>query len=183
MVRNPEYVRHFAAEVVGFFDPGNAEVNERYRAIRQPEDPETYAEHIARTGHPVGRTSAITMQTLIDSPLMGKHLNRMRWSVVRFNVSRTLLTSDRPIVMTGGLIKPTDHLALPIGPRTLFVAANTEQTEHLIRSWKPADLVEHVNDRVASQARKYVWGRDDTHLRFVANRLGKMEPSTPLDPA
>jgi hypothetical protein len=42
LARNPEYVRRIAAEVVGFFDPDNKEVNERYRAIRQPDDPETY---------------------------------------------------------------------------------------------------------------------------------------------
>jgi hypothetical protein len=182
LVRNPEYVRRLAAEVIGFFDPNNTEVNDRYRAIKRPDDPESYAEHIARTGHPAGRASAIAVQTLIDSPLMGGRLNRMRWSILRFNsTSRTLLTSDRPIIMTNGLLGPSDHLALPIGPRTVFVAANTEQTEHMLRSWNPDELITHVNDRVASQARKYVWGVDDAHLHFVEDRLGRMEPSTPLD--
>jgi hypothetical protein len=36
---------------------------------------------------------------------------------------------------------------------------------------------------VASQAVRYVWGVDDSQLRFVENRLGKMLPSTPLDTA
>jgi hypothetical protein len=185
MVRNPEYVARFAAEVVGFFDPdSSSEVNERYRAIKRPEDPETYAEYIALTGHPAGRASAIAMQKVIDSPLMGGHLNQMRWSIVSFrNEKHPLLTSDRPIIMTNGLVGPGDHLALPIGPQTLFVAANTERTEHMIRSWVPDQLMEHVNDRVASQARRYVWGVDDAELRFVEDRLGKMEPSTPLDTA
>jgi hypothetical protein len=65
----------------------------------------------------------------------------------------------------------------------LFVAANTEQTERMIRSWKPDMLMGHGNDRTASQAIKYVWGVDDSQLRFVENRLGKMLPSTPLDTA
>jgi hypothetical protein len=183
MIRNPEYVGCLAAEVVRFFDPDlSNDVNERYRAIKRPEEPETYAEYIALTGHPAGRASAIAMKTVIDSPLMGGHLNKMRWSIVSFkSATRTFLTSDRPIIMTNGLVGPDHHLAMPIGPRMLFVAANTEQTEHMIRSWAPGQLMEHVNDRVASQARRYVWGVDDAELRFVEDRLGRMEPSTPLD--
>jgi hypothetical protein len=184
LIRNPEYVRRVAAEVVGFFDPSNEEVNEKCRAIKRPEEPETYGEHIARTSHPAGRASAITMQKLIDSPLMGERLNRMRWSIVWFEkASLTLLTSDRPIIMTNGLVRPEDHLALPIGPRAVFVAATTEQTERMLRGWDPRKLMEHVNDRMVSQAVKYVWGVDDSQLRFVENRLGSLEPSTPLDTA
>jgi len=51
MIRNPEYVGRVAAEVAGFFDPKSKELNEKYRAIRRPEDPETYDEYIALTGH------------------------------------------------------------------------------------------------------------------------------------
>jgi hypothetical protein len=113
---------------------------------------------------------------------MGGHLNQMRWSVVTFKDERhTLLTSDRPIVMTNGIIGPDDHLALPIGPRMLFVATNNVQTENMIRTIDPGILMAQVNDRVASQARKYVYGCDDRQLRFVQNRLGRKWPSTPLE--
>ena len=44
----------------------------------------------------------------------------------------------------------------------------------------PRQLIE-VNDRVTSQAIRYVWGIDDAQLRFVQHKLGKREPSTPLD--
>jgi Protein of unknown function (DUF4238) len=107
MIRNPEYVARVAAEVIGFFDPASSELNEKYRKIRRPEDPETYQEYMALTGHPAGRTSAIAMQTIIDSPLMGGGLNKMHWSIVTFkNAEHTLLTSDRPIIMTNGLVTP-----------------------------------------------------------------------------
>jgi hypothetical protein len=47
--------------------------------------------------------SAYTLQTIIDSPTMGGHLNKMRWSIVTFARERhTLLTSDRP----GALVLP-----------------------------------------------------------------------------
>jgi Protein of unknown function (DUF4238) len=184
LIRNPEYIRRLALDVVGFFDPGNDEVKEGYRAIRRPEDPETLAEHMAQAGNPAGQASAVAVQRIVDSPRMGGHLNSMRWSVVWFGgARRTLLTSDRPIIMTNGLVGSEGHLALPMGPRMLFVAANTDRMVHDIRSGDPRRLVEHVNDRVVSQAVKYVWGVDDSQLRFVENRLGRMEPSTPLDTA
>lgn len=182
MLRNPEYVARMAAEVVDFFNPSSSELNERYREIRRPEDPETYEEYIALTGHPAGRASAIAMQTIIDSPRMGGHLNQMRWSTLTFkNAKHTLLTSDRPILMTNGLVKPRDHLAIPIGPLALFVATNTEESDDIIKSMNPRELMQQVNDRVACQAQRFVYGTDDSQLRFVASRLGKMVPSTPLD--
>jgi hypothetical protein len=184
MIRTPEHVKRIAAEVADYYDAKNSGMNERYRSLRRPEDPETYAEHVAQAGHPAGRASAIAVQTLIDSEIMGGHFNQMRWSVMRFtSTKRTLLTSDRPIIMTNGLAIPNGHLALPIGPFTLFMATNNRETDHMIRSRDPLELMEHVNDRVASQAKKYVWGMDDAHLRFVENRLGRMEPAVPMETA
>ncbi|MEH2536935.1 MULTISPECIES: DUF4238 domain-containing protein [unclassified Bradyrhizobium] len=183
MLRNPEYVARMAAEVLGFFDPNNEEAEKRYREIRGQDDPETYAAHIARLEfHPAGRASAIAMQEVIDSPLMGGRLNQMRWAIVTFNNERfPLLTSDRPIIMTNGLVKPTDHLSIPIGPRMLFVATNNEETENMIRNMNPIALMKQVNDRVASQARRYIYSCDNKQLRFVENRLGRKWPSTPLE--
>ena len=115
---------------------------------------------------------------------MGGHLNQMRWSIVTFkNARHTLLTSDRPIIMTNGLVKPRDHLAIPIGPLALFVGTNIEESDNIIRNMNPRALMAQVNDRVASQAKTFVYGADDGQLRFVANRLGRMAPSTPLDTA
>jgi hypothetical protein len=38
-----------------------------------------------------------------------------------------------------------------------------------------------VNDAVASHAHTYVYGTDDTQLRFVANRFGKSPILSPFD--
>ena len=63
----------------------------------------------------------------------------------------THLTSDRPIIMTNGIIGKDDHLALPPGPRMLFVATNNIETENMIRTINPEILMAQINDRVASQ--------------------------------
>jgi hypothetical protein len=82
---------------------------------------------------------------------------------------------------TNGLIGPEDHLALPIGPRMLFVATNNIETENKLRMIDTAIMMTQVNDRVASRARRYVYGADNKQLRFVENRLGRRWPSTPLE--
>ncbi len=181
MLRNPEHITRLAAEVAQFFSTDEAE--ERYQKIRKPDDPETYTQHLALSDfRPIGRASVIAIQKVIDSPLMGGRLNAMRWSIVSLKNERyPLLTSDRPILMTNGLMKPSDHLAIPIGPRMLFVATNNEETENNIRRADPNMLIAQVNGRVASQARKYVYGIDDRQLRFVEKRLGRKWPSTPLE--
>jgi Protein of unknown function (DUF4238) len=181
MIRNPEYVAKVAAEVVGFFHPSSGAAA-KYREIRTPDDPETYEEFVAKAGHPAGRASALAMQTIIDSPAMGGRLNEMRWTIIGFkNETHSLLTSDRPIIMTNGLVKPNDHLAMPIGPRQLFLATNTMDTERAIMAMGARSVMGQVNERVTSQARRYVYGIDDSQLRFVRNRLGRRFHSTPLD--
>jgi hypothetical protein len=52
-----------------------------------------------------------------------------------------LLTSDRPIIMTNGLVGRHNHLSIPIGPRMLFVATNNKETENMIRGLDPGALM------------------------------------------
>jgi hypothetical protein len=183
MLRNPEYVARMGAEVARFFD-SKGRYEERYHATKRPDDPDTYEEFIAKTvHHPAGPASVYAMQNLIDSPRMGGYLNQMRWAVVTYkNERHTLLTSDRPIIMSNGLIGPSDYLILPIGPRMLFLATNNIETEDRFRAISAGIFMAQVNNRVVSQARKYVYGTDNTQLRFVENRLGRMWPSMPLEP-
>jgi hypothetical protein len=63
----------------------------------------------------------------------------------------------------------------------LFLATNNIETEQMVRTIDPGILMAQINDRVASQARRYVWGNDNRQLRFVENRLGRKWPSTPLE--
>jgi hypothetical protein len=44
----------------------------------------------------------------------------------------------------------------------------------------PNELAKAVNNQVSQQARKFVFGCDESQLNFVANRLGKRVWSSPL---
>jgi hypothetical protein len=37
----------------------------------------------------------------------------------------------------------------------------------------PTSIVKSVNTAIVQQARKFVWGLDDSQLRFVQNRMGQ----------
>jgi hypothetical protein len=127
------------------------------------------------------QTAIMLLQRLMDNPRLGSFLNGLVWKVVPVESAYTLLTSDRPLVMTNGLVKPGDHLALAIGPRKLFIAANTSETASRIATIRHDDLVGQMNDRVCKQARRYVFAIDDRQRTFVDRRLGLKWPSTPAE--
>jgi hypothetical protein len=149
---------------------------------RTSDDPETYEEFLAKNEHPAARVSATSLQAQIDNPEVGTQLNKMQWSLVTFtDMKHSFLTSDRPIIMSNGLAKKYDHLVIPISPSKLFVAVNNKETNAVIKNMGEQELSRQVNHRVAIQSRKFVYGINDSQLRFIENRLGKMEPSTPLE--
>jgi hypothetical protein len=82
--------------------------------------------------------------------------------------------------MTNGLNAPNAHVAIPISPTRFFVAAKSNETYSEIRAMTSDQLVRTSNDKVVQQARRYVYGRDTSQLRFIQNRFGRMIPSTPL---
>lgn len=55
----------------------------------------------------------------------------------------------------------------------VFFACGAEQAEREFMQLSLNHLMETMNDTVVRQAQTYVWGTDDSHLRFVKNRMGK----------
>jgi hypothetical protein len=93
------------------------------------------------------------------------------WVVLSFDeYNHSLLTSDRPVI-TDGLMQPGEYIALPIGPRALFLASKTQAITRTILGRK--NLVETINNAVVRQAQQYVYGSDDTQRDFVERRLQK----------
>jgi hypothetical protein len=179
---NPEMVsmwRSKAAEVA-------AEAENRFRAsyasLRRPTDPEAYEDYLHKAPeHYVAQTAVMTLQAMMDNKQLGERLNRMTWVVAPLRCSYSLLTSDRPLVMTNGISGPGKHMGMPIGPRLLFIAADDPTEAQQLARQDHDVLARAVNDSVVRQARKFVWGIDDIQRRFVERRLGDMLPSSPLE--
>lgn len=121
------------------------------------------------------------LPTLINSQVVIEEISTMSFHTAQVTDNKhPLLTSDRPIIMTNGLRVENAHIVIPISPTKIFIAVKERKTFEYIGDLHSDLLVQSVNNKVAEQAVKYVYGTDDAQRRFVANRLGKMAQSTPL---
>jgi hypothetical protein len=149
-------------------------IRAEYETRRQPADPETFDEFRDRVRMDMG---ARQLRGMIDLKQTGLVINMMAWHTVTFaGLRHPLLTSDRPVIMTNGLGYDHSHIVLPISPTQMFVAVRSSNTEKEIKAIPPVELAFRANDRIASQAMRFVYGIDDMQLRFVENRLGHGEP-------
>jgi hypothetical protein len=83
----------------------------------------------------------------------------------------TLLTSDRPYIRIHGLKDPHCVIVLPLSPRLAFVATHSIEVQQALLRQGTRQLVKSINARLVAQAVKHVYGTDNSHLRFVENRL------------
>lgn len=183
-MRNPEAVERSMRAAKRLYDEARAELYADYEKHRKPDDPSTYEEYVAKhSANPAGRGGAILLQKIIDSPVIGNWINNMRWIVLRaYNPKFTLLTSDRPVVMTNGLRHDNAQIILPISPWHVFVSTNNLKTERYIEDvFARGEMIQQINERVTLQSRRYVYGMSDAQFTFVSRRLGKAYTASPLE--
>jgi hypothetical protein len=184
MVRTPESLQKYKEAAAIIFKEALPRIEESYAKERGPDDPLTDAEYAQCHGpNPAGRTIVRVVQELADNKELGRRINSMRWMVLSEpNPRFELLTSDRPMLVTNGIGPPNAELIMPISPFHVFVATNNIETENKIRAvWLNKQAIPIINERVASQSRKYVWGTDDKQLAFVAKRLGLAYQADPTE--
>jgi Protein of unknown function (DUF4238) len=157
-------------------------IGDDYARIRRPEDPESFEEFKeAFVKAPPDLDPVLVLPTLMRSKRVFRVIASFKWHTMTMNTPKyPLLTSDRPVIMTNGLVQDNAHFVLPIGPRRLFIATKTMETFQSFLQQKPDEFARAINDRVCLQARKHVYGSDKSQLRFVSNRLGKHVWSSPV---
>ena len=151
------------------------ELEAKYRLSRQPDDPETCSEFLA--GMPISeieRHQFDIFYSLVDHVSVGGKINEMHWRVLQLpEHAPRYLTSDRPIIRTNGLAQKGGHIALPIGPRLLFIASHDNELLEGVRKADQVALVKECNRQVVEGATRFVYGIDVSQLRFIQNRFGK----------
>jgi hypothetical protein len=153
--------------------PGPASFQANCDKRRRPTDPATFDEYMARTDVARSQKAALRLlQEIIDNERVGPAIFDMHWSRVSLAASSLpLLTSDRPLYIPFGVAEPDAQIALPIGPRMLFVACRDAALAKDLAAADPTKVVRSMNLEVVSSARKFVWGVDDSQLCFVRNRM------------
>jgi hypothetical protein len=182
--RTPEGVRRSFEMIQKYYEESLSELHTVYDKLKKPTDPPTAEEYVK---HHTGRMTTQTMiEHLLDimqSEQVGTRIMNMQWHMGQIhNARHTFLTSDRPIIMTNGIGFPHSHLAMPLSPVHIFIATNTDKEANKIKALsKNGEVVFRLNDQIARQARKFVYGNDARQLRFVENRLGEMAQCSPFE--
>lgn len=175
VLRNPEEVQKMKESVNSIFDQPDAELQAKYLERRQPHEPATAEEAIRQQFPDAPDRSALLIGTqLIQNQNAMKTIAGMSWSVIRTDrASRRLITSDRPVVMTGGLLRLDGHICLPISPRHLFVACTLKPTMEGFLKAPKSKLVRESNAQQIGQARLHVYGWDNSDLSEVRRGMSK----------
>lgn len=174
LYRNPECVETIRTHMEEMWAEGTAALEPDYAARRSQHDESTFAEATMKRlpGAP-GISTANMIADVIDNSRAVPDISRMRWTCVDVSRSRlSLLTSDRPVVMPLGLGNPRAHIALPIGPHRLFVAAYSDQFAKALPVASHTKIVKLMNVDVVRQGRQFVWGTDDAQIEFVRKHIG-----------
>lgn len=147
----------------------------QYRELRTKGMPKTFAAYLLQEQNErleIARFQAFFK--LVNNEKVGSKINDMIWRV--FNVPDNcpqLLTSDRPIHQSLGLLERRTYLTLPIGPKRLFVAAAHPETITKLFQTPRSTLVKTTNQHTVEAAVKYVYANDARQTKFVINRFGK----------
>jgi len=164
-VRNPESLKRMQQMAPQAAAQSLERFRQNYDLLRVPDDPATFEEFkVEFVANPRNIAPQTVLPTLLNSKLVITEIATYRFFTAHINNGRhSLLTSDRPIIMTNGLSVPNAHIAIPISPHRLFVAAKSDDTYNDISRMTPDILIETSNNKVVEQAVKYVYGIDDTH--------------------
>lgn len=177
--RTPEKIQWLRAALLREADRNMLNAEEEYLSVREPSDPKNVADFIRQQPTLAYEATLNKLLYLImDSQKVGSFICQMRWSVYTVNNNNyySFLTSDRPLIMTNGMAYSHSFLAIPLSPSHLFLATNNIENEQTIQNISHRELVKNMNNILCLQAAKYVYGSDDSQLRFVSNRLGRGKP-------
>jgi hypothetical protein len=185
MHRHPETVSIVKDHSETIWREGIAGLESDYANHRRPNDPDALLDFFAfhrPAAAQVGATNL--MMNIIGNDRAMTDIAKMHWSVIRLTGSRfTLLLSDRPLIRPLGLNEPDAFIILPIAPNAFFLASNNPKASDTIASFSQNWLVRQINISVVGQAVEFVWGVDDSQLRFVRNHFGKSPLPPPITAA
>ncbi|NEJ94344.1 DUF4238 domain-containing protein [Rhizobium leguminosarum] len=174
LLRCPEDIEAFRGWWHDDFGRTDPEGEERYRETRGPDDPATFAEYL--DGQPLTVKEKYlfeVLNSLLEHDSVGTNINNMNWRVLETPASAPrLLTSDRPVIRSNSLKGEKSHVALPIGPRLLWIASNDMRFLNDLRGIDQTRLVKECNRQVVEGAVRFVWSADESQTRFIEKRFG-----------
>jgi hypothetical protein len=175
LLRCPEDIAAFREWWHDDFPRADADAEARYRAERTRGDPETFSEFLDSQPLAVKEKHMIEiLNSLLEHDSVGENINNMEWRVLETPLHAPgLLTSDRPVIRSHSLKGEQGHIALPIGPRLLFIGSHDTRFLSEVLRLDQTALVKECNRQVVESAVRFVWAADERQDRFIGNRFGK----------
>jgi hypothetical protein len=122
----------------------------------------------------------VALSRLIQDEKIVTDVSNMHWDVITLDrsVNEEFLTSDRPVIRNSNIGADQGHIALPIGPRSLFVATKEIDYLNRIKNLSGRRLVLTSNRIVVGSAEKYVYrqvsdgNQEDVVVKFIRKWFG-----------
>jgi len=184
ILRSPEEVAAFKKYYTDLVPTLHPEFQATRPAMREGSNPTRDEGRIVSfdSSH-IERSAMFAITTFIEHPPALDLFQSMHWMIIDTrSVRRRLMTSDRPVMLTHGMLQYAGHYALPISPTRLFLAATNIDFAKQFASMPRSKIVRVINRLVVGQARKYVYAVDGTHLVEVRREMGKQPAPTILGP-
>lgn len=180
--RNPEQIAKSHKTVSLYASIMRSKYEQEYEARKDDQHPPTFQEFWDEIRPAmIERMWIRLIQSNIDNFEVGNHVNKLVWRVIDFHGSDTLLTGDRPIIMTNGMVAPDSYLAIPIGPRKMFLATQNIEYSNFLAQGDSDQFISFINDRIVRQARRFCIGIDNSHLPIFTEQFGEMLPSSAIE--
>lgn len=185
--RTPEHLSATKELLTRLWDEED-ETQLKYEKMKEEGYPDTVQEFL-RLLDPHARERAAFRNILIssqDSRLI-RYLGSIPWGVINLaHAPRHLLLSDNPVIITP-LGKPGGHLAMPISPTRLFVAAPEYSTFQSIKELGPNRITRICNQLVVERASAIIIAKDRTQSEFIkrhfgTNRIGSLASGFQIHP-
>jgi hypothetical protein len=178
MTRMPEDVEALGKILDDDWERDLPKVRQIYANKRKPDDPPTLEEFIEQKDPDhMARWKMNVLPMLMDHEKIGQSLTDMRWFVVTMAPDAPpLLSSDRPLFVSGAFGAVDCYLTLPIARDRLFIATVSEEAERKFKSQSQKELIQSTNIQVAKQATKYVYGSDNLEIKFVDRYISTDRP-------
>jgi hypothetical protein len=176
LYRHPEGVGVIKDHMIDMWAEGTAALEADWAANRGPLDSFTFVEEtVIRLPGAADISAANMLMEVIDNDRAVPDIAHMHWTHVALRRTKhSLLTSDRPLVMPVGFGHRQCYIALPVGPRDLFVAAHDDRFSRALPTADYNKIVRLMNKDVVAQARQYVWGNDNSQVGFVCKHIATL---------
>lgn len=160
-LRVPEIVHDLKTDAAEELRRSLTEDHEEFLAVCGEVDDKTLLEWTERNFVGlIDNFGMMILPSIITDPKYTEIIANMHWWIE--DVSRAsvrLLTSDRPLWVSAGLMKPNCLLALSLSPNVVFFASRNRDLRIALNHQGPNRLVRRCNESLASQAVRFVYGR------------------------